>query len=41
MKNKYKIYDGAYIMCRKRELYMREDDTFKMNTIFNFKKFES
>ena len=40
-KDKYKIYDGAYIMCRKRELYMREDDTFKMNTIFNFKKFES
>ena len=39
--DKYKEYNGAYILCRKRELYMREDDTFKLDTIFNFKKFEA
>lgn len=39
-KEQYKEYDGVYILCRKRELYMREDDTFRLNSILNFKMYE-
>lgn len=31
-------YNGRYILTRKRELYLREDDTFTMNTMLLFEK---
>ena len=37
---KYYEYNGDYILNRKREMYVREDDTFKMNMILNLRKFE-
>lgn len=36
----YADYNGDYILCRKRELYLREDETFKLNTILNFRMYE-
>ena len=36
----YADYNGDYILCRKREFYLREDETFILNTIFNFRMFE-
>ena len=31
-------YNGRYILVRKRELYVRDDETFTMNTMLSFKK---
>ena len=36
----YADYNGDYILCRKREFYLREDETYILNTIFNFRMFE-
>ena len=36
----YKEFNGSYILSRKRELYVREDDTFILDMIMNFRKFE-
>jgi hypothetical protein len=30
--------DGRFLLARKREIYMREDTSFVMNTILEFKK---
>ena len=30
----YTEYNGDYILCRKREFYLREDETFILNTIY-------
>ena len=38
--DQYKDYNGVYLLCRKRELYMREDDIFTMDSVLNFRKFE-
>lgn len=38
--DRYMEYNGSYILSRKRELYLREDDTFIMDSILNLRKFE-
>lgn len=37
---RYIDYNGDYILGRKRELYLREDDTFVMNMVLNLRRFE-
>lgn len=32
------IYNGRYLLVRKRELYVRDDETFTSNTMLSFKK---
>jgi hypothetical protein len=32
------LYNGRYILVRKRELYVREDDNFTMNVMLLFRK---
>lgn len=32
------IYNGRYLLVRKRELYVRDDDTFTSNTMLSFRK---
>ena len=32
------IYNGLYLLVRKRELYVRDDETFTSNTMLSFKK---
>lgn len=32
------IYNGRYLLTRKRELYVRDDETFIMNTMLSFRK---
>ena len=34
-------YNGRYILTRKRELYIREDENFSMNTMLLFEKVTS
>ena len=31
-------YSGQYLLSRKREIYIREDDTFTMDTILTLNK---
>ena len=38
--DQYKDYNGVYLLCRRRELYMREDDIFTMDSVLKFRKFE-
>lgn len=35
---RYQDKDGDYLLTRKREIYLREDDTFVMNSVLNFRK---
>ena len=34
---RYMDFNGNYLLCRKREIYMRQDDTFIMNMILNMR----
>mgnify|MGYP004455141937 CR=1 FL=1 len=36
--DKYQSLDGYYLLSRKREIYMREDSTFNMSMVLNFRK---
>lgn len=36
--DRYKEHNGDYLMYRKRECYLREDNTFILNTMINLKK---
>ena len=38
MDESYRIYDGKYILSRKRELFLREDETFRSNVMLTLKK---
>lgn len=36
--DRYKEHDGEYLLYRKRECYLREDNTFTLNTMINLKE---
>lgn len=38
--DKYQEYNGDYLIKRKQELFIKEGDSFLMNTILNFRKIE-
>jgi hypothetical protein len=39
--NRYQQHNGEYLLYRKRECFMREDDTFILHTMLNLRKIES
>ena len=38
--DRYKDKDGVYLLLRKRETYIRSDESFYMNTVLNLKRIE-
>jgi len=38
--DRYREHDGDFLMYRKREMYLREDDTFLMNSMIDFKELQ-
>lgn len=36
--NRYQEYNGEYLLYRKREVYLREDETFVMSSMINMKR---
>lgn len=38
--DKYQHLNGYYLLSRKREIYMREDNTFNMSMVLNFRKID-
>lgn len=38
--DRYQQYNGDYLLYRKRECFIREDDTFVLNTMINLRKIE-
>ena len=37
---RYQKLNGEYLLSRKREIYIREDETFIMDSILNFRKID-
>lgn len=38
--DRYSEFNGTYLLYRKREIYLREDETFVMNSMINLKRLE-
>ena len=39
--DRYREFNGNYLLYRKREIYLREDDTFIMSSMINLKRIDS